>query len=168
MKKTCIIYGSTTGTCENLANRIAEKLGINSNDVINVSNLKAEVISLYDNFILGTSTWGSGDLQDDWYEQGLKIFKNNDLKDKTIALFGCGDSASYGDTFCSGLFELYDTVKQSGATVIGSVDSDDYTFEASSAIINGEFVGLVLDEENESDKTEDRINKWIDEIKNKL
>ncbi len=168
MKKTCIIYGSTTGTCEGIASKIADKLGIAPNDVINVTDFTAEMISNYDNFLLGTSTWGAGDLQDDWYGGGLKVLQDNDLSGKTVAIFGCGDSASYGDTFCGGMAELYETVKQKGAKIIGSVDADDYSYEASLAVINGEFIGLALDEDNESDKTDQRIDKWIEQIKKDL
>jgi len=168
MKKTCIIYGSTTGTCEGIASKIADKLGIAPNDVINVTDFTAEMISNYDNLLLGTSTWGAGDLQDDWYGGGLKVLQDNDLSGKTVAIFGCGDSASYGDTFCGGMAELYETVKQKGAKIIGSVDADDYSYEASLAVINGEFIGLALDEDNESDKTDQRIDKWIEQIKKDL
>ncbi|MGP1514331.1 MAG: flavodoxin FldA [Bacteroidales bacterium] len=168
MKRTCIIYGSTTGTCEGLASKIADKLGITSNDIINVNDFKEEMIAQYDNLLLGTSTWGAGDLQDDWYSSGMKILQNSDLSGKTVAIFGCGDSASYGDTFCGGMAELYETVKQKGANVVGSVDADDYMYESSAAVLNGEFVGLALDEDNESDKTDARIEKWVEQIKNSL
>lgn len=33
MKKTAIFYGSTSGNCEGVANKIAEALGVNSSDV---------------------------------------------------------------------------------------------------------------------------------------
>ncbi len=168
MKKTCIIYGSTTGTCEGLASKIADKLGGAPNDVINVTNFKAEMLSEYENLILGTSTWGAGDMQDDWYGDGLKILQDNDLTGKTVALFGCGDCASYGDTFCGGMAELYDAVTKKGAKVVGKVNADDYMYEASAAVINGEFVGLALDEDNESDKTDERIDNWVEQIKNNL
>ena len=63
MKKTVVIYGSSTGTCENIAERIAAKLGA---EVLNVQDLNANVVDANDNLILGTSTWGAGELQDDW------------------------------------------------------------------------------------------------------
>lgn len=83
MKKTVIIYGSSTGTCEDLAGRIGAKLGVDN--VINVTDLDDSVIANNDNFILGTSTWGAGEVQDDWYD-GLKVIKNADLSGKTVAL----------------------------------------------------------------------------------
>ena len=45
MKKTGIFYGSTTGTTESVAGRIADVLGISSADVHDVSKLTAELVS---------------------------------------------------------------------------------------------------------------------------
>ena len=94
MKKTIVVYGSSTGTCEGIANEIASKLGT---EAISVSDLSAEVVTENENLILGTSTWGAGEVQDDWYD-GIKVIKGADLSGKTVALFGCGDSSSYSDT----------------------------------------------------------------------
>ena len=68
MKKTGIFYGSTTGTTESVAGRIADVLGISSADVHDVSKLTAELVSGYEVLLLGTSTGGDGELQDDWYD----------------------------------------------------------------------------------------------------
>lgn len=89
MKKTGIFYGSTTGTTESVAGRIADVLGISSADVHDVSKLTAELVSGYEVLLLGTSTWGDGELQDDWYD-GVKVLKGMDLSDKLVGLFGCG------------------------------------------------------------------------------
>ena len=166
MKKTVIIYGSTTGTCEGLASKIAAELGANSNgaiDVVNVAKLDGSVIEGAENLILGTSTWGSGDLQDDWYD-AIESLKGANLAGKTVAIFGCGDSLSYPDTFCGGMAELYNAAKAAGATVIGSVPTDGYTYLDSASIIDGRFVGLALDEDNESNKTDDRIAAWVAQL----
>lgn len=158
MKKTVIIYGSSTGTCEELAGKIGSKLGVS--EVINVSDATADVIAANDNLILGTSTWGAGEVQDDWYD-GLNLLKEADLNGKTIAIFGCGDSESYGDTFVGGMAELYNAVKDSGARIIGQVSTEGYTFDDSEAVVGGQFVGLALDEVNEDDKTDGRIDAWV-------
>lgn len=164
MKSTIVIYGSTTGTCEAIAEKIASKIGAS---ILNVQNLDSDVISRYDNLILGTSTWGSGEMQDDWY-YGLPKLKDADLSGKTIALFGCGDAESYGDTFVGGMAEIYNTLIGSGATIIGAVDVAGYTFEGSEAVIDGKFVGLALDDVNESEKTDPRIDAWIGQIEPNL
>jgi flavodoxin I len=157
MNKTIVIYGSSTGTCEGIAEKIGAKLGA---EVLNVQELTADVVAANVNLILGTSTWGAGELQDDWYD-GLKVLQAADLKGKTIALFGCGDAESYGDTFVGGMGELYDAVKNSGARLVGSVSTDGYSYDDSSAVVGGEFVGLPLDDVNEDDKTDGRIDAWI-------
>jgi flavodoxin I len=160
MNKTIVIYGSSTGTCEAIAEKIAQKLGC---EVINVQDLTADVVNNNQNLILGTSTWGAGELQDDWYD-GLRVLQGANLANKTIALFGCGDCESYGDTFVGGIAELYHAVKDSGAHLVGAVSTDGYTFDDSEAVINGKFVGLPLDDVNEDDKTDTRIEAWIAEI----
>ncbi len=160
MSKTIVIYGSSTGTCEAIAEKIGSRLGA---EVLNVQDLTAEVVAANDNLILGTSTWGAGELQDDWYD-GINVLKSADLSGKTIALFGCGDCESYGDTFVGGIGELYDAIKSSGAKFVGAVSTDDYTFDDSTAVVDGQFVGLPLDDVNEDDKTDGRIEAWIAQI----
>lgn len=157
MNTTIVVFGSSTGTCEAIAQKIAQKLGC---EAIDVQNLTTDIVNNHQNLILGTSTWGAGELQDDWYD-GLKLLNGADLSGKTIALFGCGDSESYGDTFVGGIGELFNALKTSGARFVGAVDVDGYTFGDSEAVVDGKFVGLPLDDVNEDDKTDTRIEAWI-------
>ncbi|MBP3775410.1 MAG: flavodoxin FldA [Prevotella sp.] len=157
MSKTIVVFGSSTGTCESIADKIAAKLGV---DCLNVQDLTSEIVAANDNLILGTSTWGAGEMQDDWYD-GVKVLQGADLKGKTIALFGCGDAESYGDTFVGGIGELYHAIKDRGAKFIGAVSTDGYNFSDSDAVIDGKFIGLPLDDVNEDDKTDSRIDEWI-------
>ena len=163
MNKTCIIFGSSTGTCEELASRIAGKLGVDSSDILEAASISPEQLDGYQNLILGTSTWGAGELQDDWYD-GIAVIKKTNLSGKTVAIFGCGDSESYSDTFCGAMAELYNAAKEAGANVIGSVSTEGYTFNDSDAVIDGKFIGLPLDEVNEDNKTDERIDAWVSEI----
>lgn len=164
MNKTIVIYGSSTGTCQAIADKIASKLGV---EALDVQKLSADIIDANVNLILGTSTWGAGELQDDWYD-GLKLLKAANLSGKTIALFGCGDCESYGDTFVGGMGELYNGIKDSGATFVGQTATDGYTYDDSEAVVDGKFVGLPLDDINEDDKTDERIDAWVASIKDKL
>ena len=167
MEKTCIIYGSSTGTCQAIAEKIAGRLGVAQSDVYDVANITADTVGRYTNLILGTSTWGAGELQDDWYD-GLEKLKGTELSGKTVALFGCGDCESYGDTFCSAMAEIYEGLKDSGAKFVGQVSTDGYTFGDSAAVIGGQFVGLAIDDVNEDDKTDGRIDAWTEQIKDAL
>lgn len=59
MKTTIVIYGSSTGTCESVAQNIAAKLGVQA---MNVQDMTADTVNNHDNLILGTSTWGAGEM----------------------------------------------------------------------------------------------------------
>ncbi|MDD7455439.1 MAG: flavodoxin FldA [Bacteroidales bacterium] len=167
MSKIAIIYGSTTGYCETVAGKIQENIGKGNADIVNVTGLKESVLKDHDVLLLGTSTWGAGDVQDDWF-RGIELLNSTDLSGKTVAIFGCGDSASYGDTFCGGMKALYDSVKDKGCKLIGSVPAEGYSFSSSDAVVDGRFVGLPLDEINEEDKTQERIDAWVKDLKNNL
>ncbi|ELJ9037386.1 flavodoxin FldA [Campylobacter upsaliensis] len=155
-----VIYGSAMGNTESAANIIADKLGIS--DVLNIADINADKINSYDKLICGTSTWGSGDLQDDW--DGFD-FSGLSLSGKVVAVFGMGDSESYSDTYCGGMGKLAQNLKDAGATLVGEVSTDGYNFEASDAVADGKFVGLALDNDNQEDQTEARIDAWIAQIK---
>ena len=152
MKKTVVVYGSSTGTCQSIAETIASKLGV---EALDVANFNADVVAENENLLIGTSTWGAG----------VKVLKEADLAGKTVAVFGCGDAESYSDTFCGAMAELYNAAKDSGAKMVGEVSTDGYTFDDSEAVVDGKFVGLALDDVNEDDKTEGRIDAWLEEIK---
>lgn len=167
MKKTGIFYGSSTGTTQDIAETIATQLGVEPANVIDVAKMTAEQIKGFEALILGTSTWGDGELQDDWYD-GIELLKTTDLSGKTVAIFGCGDSESYGDTFCDGIGLIYKEIKDSGCSFTGQVSTNGYTFSSSVSVVEGVFVGLPIDNVNESDQTEQRINTWVEKIKSSL
>ena len=167
MNKTGVFYGSTTGTTEDLAHRIAEKLDVPSAHVFDVSKLTEALVNEYDVLVLGSSTWGAGELQDDWYD-GVKVLKKCDLSHKSVALFGCGDSDSYSDTFCDAIGILYEDLKDTHCKFCGATDTAGYTFDSSIAVVDGKFVGLPLDEVNEDNKTDERISAWVEQVKQEI
>mgnify|MGYP000379341182 CR=1 FL=1 len=92
---TGIFFGSTMGTTEAVAADIAKQLGVADADVHNVADKPAGEVQKYDLLVLGSSTWGAGELQDDWYGF-LAQLKAQDLSGKKVALFGCGDLSARG------------------------------------------------------------------------
>ena len=62
MEKTCIIYGSSTGTCQAIAENIAGKLGVGVADVLDVSSIDASTPDAYTNLIYMGSRRTSGRL----------------------------------------------------------------------------------------------------------
>jgi len=163
MKQIAIIFGSSTDNTKTIAESIAQKLSEEDVVLLDVANLKSGDLDNYPNLILGTSTWGLGDLQDDW-DTYLSNLKNSDLNDKTVAFFGLGDSSSYSDTFVDGMGILYEAIKDKSCKLIGNFPVDGYDFDDSKAVVDGLFVGVALDEDNESDKTDKRLNAWISSI----
>lgn len=158
-----IYYGSTTGNTEVLAKKIAKVLGVSDSDIFDVSSAKAD-FGAYDVVLFGASTMGMGDLQDDW-DSFIDDVKKADLSGKKVALFGCGDSSSYSDTFGDALGTIYNTIKGKGINLIGKVPLDGYSFDSSEAIVDGLFVGLLIDEDNEPDLTDQRLALWLDDVK---
>ena len=165
MSKIGIFFGTSTGTTESVAQQIAEQLGVE--DVFNVGEVAADKLSEYDVLLLGSSTWGSGDLQDDWYDF-LEAAKGLDLSGKKVAIFGCGDSSSFSDTFCGAMGTIYNDLQGTGCKFIGAVSTDGYTYDDSEAVVDGKFVGLAIDDVNEDDKTPERIQAWVEALKGEL
>lgn len=167
MKKITIIYGTDTGNTQSIADKIAEKLADKSPEVLDVAQADADTLSQADVLFLGTSTTGYGDLQDDW-DSFLSTLESTDLSGKAIALFGLGDAVSYPETFVDGMGTIYETAKKTGAEIVGAVSTKGYTFDESTAVVDGNFVGLALDEDNEYNQTDERIADWLKSLESYL
>jgi flavodoxin I len=162
---TAIFFASSTGNSEEIANKIS--LELNKIEVFDLAGTKIDKMNEYDKLILGGSTWGDGELNDDW-EDVWGNFSKLDLSNKTIALFGLGDQESYSDEFCSAMGIIYEQIASSGAKIIGFTSSDGYYHDASKAQLNNQFVGLAIDEDNQSDLTDKRIKDWANTIREEI
>ena len=158
--KIGIFYGSSTGTTAEVAEKIAKQLGVDAADVYDVAKVGPSKFGEYDMLVLGSSTYGSGELQDDWYDM-LDGAEKLELKGKRIAVFGCGDE-SMTDTFCDAVSIIYERMKPTEATMVGMFNTYPYEFDSSKAVPvqGGEAVGLLIDEVNHSDVTDTRIEEW--------
>jgi len=162
---TALFYASSTGNAEEIAEKIANELeGI---EVFDLSGTDVNKIEEYDKVILGGSTWGEGELNDDW-DEVWDAFTAINLDDKTLALFGLGDQDGYPDEFCNALGLMYEHVCTTKAKIVGSTSIDGYEYDDSKAEVDGKFVGLVIDEDNQDDLTDDRIKAWVKDIKSDI
>merc|ERR1712241_20272 len=149
-----LFYATQTGNTETVAGVIAEKAGVEAMDVGEIS---ADDLAGYDGLLVGCPTWNTGA---DEYRSGtawddlLDDIKGTDLAGKSVAVFGCGDSQSYGENFCDGIEELHDTFAAAGAKMVGYTDSDGYDFSESKSVPSGKFLGLPLDQDNGDDQSE--------------
>merc|ERR1719405_471939 len=115
-----------------------------------VFQVGADSLAEFDSLVVGAPTWNTGaDEQrtstawDDLFEEidGL------DLGGKPVAIFGLGDSSSYGDNFCDAIEEMHGHFASAGAKMVGYVSTDGYTFDDSKSVVDGQFLGLPLDED---------------------
>ncbi len=164
MEKVGIFYGSDGGNTKNVAESLSSEIG--NAEVIDVASANKEQLAEFKNLILATPTYGAGDLQSDW-EDFLGTLSEDDFAGKVVALVGLGDQDTYSDTFCDGISYIYNKAKAK-ATIIGQTSTDGYDFSDSQAVVDGQFIGLVLDEDNQDDKTPERIKNWVASIKGSL
>ena len=80
---------------------------------------------------------------------------------KKLVFFGCGDQEGYPDSFVDALGTLYNAVKGSAGEIIGKWPVEGYTFDESTAVIDGMFIGVALDDDNQPNLTEKRIEDWV-------
>ncbi len=92
--KTIVLYGSTTGNNELIAGIINETLIKMGFEVVlkNVATANSSELTDYDLIVIGSSTWGDGELQDDMVEFSREM-KNINLLGKKATAFGCGDDS---------------------------------------------------------------------------
>ncbi len=165
MSKISLIFGSDSGCTEEITQKIVEKLG---DDVVEVKDVYDVSTSDFDGnkFILGLSTWYDGELQSAW-EEFYDEFKTIDFTGKTVAIFGLGDQIGYGEFFCDGVGILGDVVKRKGGKLVGEWPiGDTYEYDESKADLkNGNSMGLLLDEDNQPEFTDERLGVWLELIK---
>lgn len=116
MKKVSIIFGSTTGNTERVAELIKEKLEGHETSLVNVTDINDDIINSSDILLFGSSTWGYGELQDDF--QSYYDTMDEKLKNKKVAIFGCGDEENYSDVFCKAVDLIEEKVIENGGEII--------------------------------------------------
>ena len=168
-----LFYGSTTCYTEMAAEKIQDALNsLFDGQVVSLHNIKDVNLKEAENFdilIFGISTWDFGELQEDW-ESHWDDIKSLNLSGKTVALFGLGDQMGYADWFQDALGMLHDELAVVGCDFIGYWPNQGYEFIASKGLTEDKqhFVGLSLDDENQYDLTDKRIEQWTNQLLEEL
>lgn len=115
--KISIIYGSTTGNTERVAEILKENLADHDVSVSNVTDCDNSCIADADLVLFGSSTWGYGDLQDDFAEY-IETLDAGVLSGKNVAVFGCGDEEGFGEVFCNAIETIKEKAEECGATIV--------------------------------------------------
>ncbi|ASB89830.1 flavodoxin [Bacillus sonorensis] len=114
MAKALITFASMSGNTEDIAMIIKDTFTEHSIDVeyMEMDDVDVDTLSEYDYILIGTYTWGDGDLPyeaEAFYEDVSSLV----LKGKKAACFGSGDYAY--PKFCEAVNTFYSMLEQTGA-----------------------------------------------------
>lgn len=165
MTKFALFYGTQTGYTQTASEIIQKEFGGDSFVTLtDISKAESSDFEGYEYIIIGCPTWNVGELQRDWedfYEQLDSI----DFSGKKVAYFGEGDQVAYPDTFQDAMGILEEKISELGGETVGYWSTDSYEFTDSKAVRDGKFVGLALDEDNQSQLSNERIKTWVFQLK---
>lgn len=163
--KIGLFYGSTTCYTEMAAEKIQAALGEDLVELNNIKDIPLANTENYDILIFGISTWDYGELQEDWESHWAETADLN-LAGKIVALYGMGDQVGYAEWFQDALGMLHEHLLPSGCHFIGNWPNQGYEFTASKALTDDQqyFVGLSIDDENQYEQTEQRIEQWTTQL----
>lgn len=168
MKTIGLFYGTDTGNSERIAEMIKERVEDQYDAEVvlhDLSESQKEEFAQYDYLILSHPTWYYGELQSHW-EDFWEEFKGIDFTGKSVACMGLGDQYDYADYFLDAMGMTHDIVVKNGGMPCGYMSTEGFEHTQSKATIEeGElFVGLALDEDQQPELTDQRIDHWIDQI----
>lgn len=169
MSKIAIFYGPLGGAVNRVADKIKVAIGGDKVEMVAVKNATVTDLEKFDKIIFGASTvgkdtWDSEFASNDWAKFLPEIGKTV-FAEKTIAVFGLGDHITYAHGFVDHIGLVGKELMKNGAKLVGKVAIDGYEFDESEAVIDGEFIGLPIDEDFEPELTDERIATWIELIK---
>jgi len=170
MANVGIFVGSSGGVTLDAAEKLGELF--EGAEVINMEEDydDLEQFNEFDVLLIGSSTWGQGDPQRDWVDPLYEMENDEpDLSGKKVAFFGAGDQKTHGEHFVSALAKMEEVFHKCGAkTGFGHWPTDGYTYEYSLAEKAGRFCGLPIDDINQQELTEERLNAWAEQLKGEM
>ncbi|MBE6441926.1 MAG: flavodoxin [Desulfovibrio desulfuricans] len=120
MSKVLIVYGSSTGNTESIAQKLTELIAAGGHEVklVNAAEASADKLAEgYDAALFGCSAWGEEDLemQDD-FAPLFEEFDKMELKGRKVAAFASGDREY--QHFCGAVPAIEERARELGATII--------------------------------------------------
>ena len=163
MIKIGLFYGTTSASTQDAADLIKDNMDGFEIELFDIYKEPLSSMSNFDNLIIGCPTWDIGLLQEDWRSKFDEL-DNIDFSSKKVAYFGCGDQHVYSGTFLDALGTLEEKISEKGGLTIGYWPVESYSFDYSKAQVGENFVGLGIDNDNEPELTEERIEQWCQKI----
>jgi len=168
MEKIAIFFGPLDGSVHRIAKLVASKIGPEKVDLIHIASATTSDLEKFTKIIFGISTVGKDSWQQkfdntDW-SHFFPIVAAFNFTGKKVAIFGLGDHITYAYHFVDSIGLLGKVVQKQGGEIFGRVSTVGYTFQDSDAIVEGQFIGLPVDEDFEPELTEERVSVWIDSL----
>jgi flavodoxin I len=164
MSKIGLFYCFKSLKTRKIAERILELAGEKEIEKVDAESLTERDFLRFEKMILGVPTWFDGELPLYW-DEFVPALKEMDLSGKKIAIYGLGDQKGYPENFGDAVGIMANLLQSRGALIIGETSPDGYNFESSKALHQGKFLGLILDQENQPRRTEERIHQWVEQLK---
>ncbi|MEM6319138.1 MAG: flavodoxin [Bacteroidota bacterium] len=167
--KVGLFWGSDTGNTEEITNLFTEKWQLTELTSIEACDMSVQDYAQYDFIFLGLPTWYDGDLQSD-FEDFFDDFKTIDFTGKVVAMYGLGDQYGYAEYFVDGLGILGKIIQGNGGKVIGFWSREGYDDDIDCIGVFNEklFWGLAIDEDNQAELTEERLDDWIAQVEREM
>ncbi len=163
MKKIGIFYSFRSIKTRQQVKKIIKQIGSAKCQEVNVDVADIDDFNKFDNFIFAVPTWFDGELPYYW-DEFLPTLEDENLKSKKFALFGGGDQKNYPENFIDGVGIMAEFIEERNGKGVGHTSTKGYTFEYSRAQRGNKFAGLALDIENQAALTDERIEKWTEQI----
>lgn len=155
-----VFYSSQRGKSEFVTTLIKDRLKEKC-DVYKVSDENlVEKVKGYNRLIFIIPTYGFGVPHQEWINVIEKL-REIDFSGKDVGLIGRGNQGFYAATFVNGMKPIYDVLLEKNANIVGETSIEGYDFVKSTAVVNGKFIGLVLDEMFMLKEIKDRLNNWL-------
>jgi flavodoxin I len=164
MKKIGIFYSFRSVKTHQQVKKMMKHFGADHCEEVDVDVATLDDFNKFDHFIFAVPTWFDGELPNYWDEY-LPTIEELSLKGKKFALFGGGDQKNYPENFVDGIGIMAEYIEERGGKVVGFTSVEGYTYEYSRAQRGNQFVGLALDIENQAALTNERIEKWVEQLK---
>ncbi len=162
-----LFFGTQTGNTESAAEEIQKAFGSNLVELHDMAKADASDFDGYDCLIIGCPTWNIGEMQSDW-EGFFPELDGMDFSGKKVAYFGCGDQIGYSDNFLDAIGILEEKITELGGKTVGYWSTEGYEFDESKAVRGNKFVGLAIDDTNQSELTDERLKKWVSLLKSEF
>ena len=184
--KIGIFFGSSTCYTDMVCDRLIAKLNDDYPSLKvqahNIAETTIDVAHQYDFAIYGIPTWDYGELQEDW-DNCWDQLQQLDLNHQIAAIYGLGDQVGYPQWYQDAIGYLFSQLQGCGANLCGLWPIDEkmifpadimanittelgYQFEQSQGLnsVETHFLGLPLDEENQPELTDIRLEIWLQQV----